>query len=409
MLGQSIGRKGRLWGVKGRVVGSAIAALLVMLFAAMMSDVAAAQGRAAGVIVEPVTETEVVETAPIIGQFVASVEASIAARSGGIVDRVLVQPGDRISAGDTIAEIDAELSRIARLQAEAALKRAEAGVAQANARLSLAKQSLERAERLRGSTAFSRGSFEDQLLDVTVAESALASAQADLAGADANVRRADYDLRHAVILAPFDGVVLDRMAQPGAYIPVGAPVAVLLDIGALEIEVEAPAALVPGLTPGVETIAKVDVGGAAIEIAAIVRAVIPREAVSTRTRPVRFSVSAEDKARVDAAPGRSVTVQTPTAAPRVAVTAPKDSLVQARGGWIVYVVQAGEGDTHTAEPRPVTIGAAFGGLIEILSGVGPGDLVVVRGNERLRPGQAITPQRADGATDDSADPADRRG
>lgn len=370
--------------------------VMAILLSIGVSGIAQAQGRAASVIVETVAETEVVETAPIIGQFVASVEASVAARSGGVVDRVLVQPGDRVAKGAVIAEIDPQLARIAHLQAEAALERAKAGVAQADARLSLAKQGLERSERLRGSTAFSRGSFEDQQLEVAEAESARASAKAELAGAEADVRRADYDLQHVKILAPFDGVVLDRMAQPGAYIAVGAPVAVLLDIGALEIEVEAPAELIPGLVPGLETTALVEVGGAAQEISATVRAVIPREAVSTRTRPVRFSVSPEDKAKVDAAPGRSVTVRTPTAAPRRALTAPKDALVQARGGWMVYVAKEGEGGAYSAEARPVTIGAAFGGQIEILSGVAPGERVVIRGNERLRPGQPISPNPADG-------------
>ena len=60
----------------------------------------------------------------------------------------------------------------------------------------------------------------------------------------------------------------------------------------------------------------------------------------------------------------------------------------------------------TAQPRPVDIGAAMAGGFEVLSGLTPGDQVVVRGNERLRPGQSIMstnapPPAADAETTDN--------
>jgi multidrug efflux pump subunit AcrA (membrane-fusion protein) len=64
----------------------------------------------------------------------------------------------------------------------------------------------------------------------------------------------------------------------------------------------------------------------------------------------------------------------------------KDALVQARGGWTVFVAEDGK-----AQPRAVNIGVALGDQYEVLSGLAPGDQVVVRGNERLRPGQDIAP------------------
>jgi multidrug efflux pump subunit AcrA (membrane-fusion protein) len=52
---------------------------------------------------------------------------------------------------------------------------------------------------------------------------------------------------------------------------------------------------------------------------------------------------------------------------------------------VVYLAE-----DHSAALRPVQLGEAVGGRFEVLGGLRPGDLVVVRGNERLRPGQAIT-------------------
>ena len=62
----------------------------------------------------------------------------------------------------------------------------------------------------------------------------------------------------------------------------------------------------------------------------------------------------------------------------------KDAVINRRGKQIVYVVQEGK-----AAMRPVQLGEAVGARMEVLRGLAQGDLVVVRGNERLRPGQDV--------------------
>jgi hypothetical protein len=81
-----------------------------------------------------------------------------------------------------------------------------------------------------------------------------------------------------------------------------------------------------------------------------------------------------------------VTLDVPIGAEREVVVVQKDALVQARGGWTAFVNEEGK-----AAPRTVVIGAALGDRFEVLSGLVAGDEVVVRGNERLRPGQVIAP------------------
>ena len=61
------------------------------------------------------------------------------------------------------------------------------------------------------------------------------------------------------------------------------------------------------------------------------------------------------------------------------------------GGWVVYVVVDGK-----AELRPVTLGQSAGSRLEVLSGLSDGEMVVVRGNERLRPGQPVNATLAGG-------------
>lgn len=335
------------------------------------------------------------DTAPVIGRVVSTVESAVAARVAGVVLSVSVSPGDRLLAGEEIARIDEELLEIDRRAAAADLERAAAGVDVARAQLDLATQTLERAASLQGSTAFSRSAFEDQQQRVAEARSALARAEADVARAEAALARAAYNLGHARIVAPFDGAVLSRAAQPGQFIERGAAAAMMIDLAALEIEVDLPAALVDRLSPGAEVSARLgdpmaalgDESDASGAFTLVLRSIVPLEAASTRTRPARFVLADPSTARADLIPGAAVTVFAPIGDASPSLLAPKDALASAdpSGAWVVFVVADGR-----AEPRLVRIGRSEGDRVEVLDGLAAGEMVVVRGNERLRPGQAVT-------------------
>ena len=361
---------------------SARAFLSIIAFLVLSVQAAAAQGRAASILVEEVDVRSISETSPVIGQLVASTQANVASRRFGVAAEVVFEIGDRVSEGDLLVRLETDLPEIERRSAEASLAIAKAGVVAAEARLALALQGLARQDRLKSSTAFSQGSFEDLQQAVEQARGELARANAEINAAEARLERVDYDLKHSMIRAPFAGVVVERMAQPGQYINLGEAVAKLLDIKGLEIEADIPAELVNALTPGREVTVKYSGGTTGL---AKVRVALPVETVSTRTRAVRFDA---DLSKIDPqliAVGKSLTLQIPISAPRDVLTVPKDALVQGNaGGWIVYVVVDGK-----AELRPVTLGQSAGSRLEVQSGLSAGEMVVVRGNERLRPGQSV--------------------
>ena len=87
---------------------------------------------------------------------------------------------------------------------------------------------------------------------------------------------------------------------------------------------------------------------------------------------------------------QSVTVYVPVGARRDVVTVHKDAVIQRGRERIVYVVS-----DDTAEVRRIVLGEPTGSRYEVLDGLKEGDLVVVRGNERLRPGDKV---RIDGAS-----------
>ncbi|MEL6481273.1 MAG: efflux RND transporter periplasmic adaptor subunit [Pseudomonadota bacterium] len=348
---------------------------------------AQAQRGPAGVVVAPVVEREIADTSPVIARLVGTVESLVAARVPGVVNEVGFETGARVERGEVMARLDDELFQIQYANAQAALEAAEAFVAVAEARSRLAEQTLERAAGLKGSVAFSRGSFEDLQQQAEETRSEITRAQAQVGVARAALARAAYDLEHAVITAPFAGVVVERTAQPGQYIDLGESVARLLDVTRLEIEADIPVDLVAGVIPGRELEALFDGGYTAT---AQVRTLLPVETTSTRTRAVRLSVEGALPASATAT-GRAVTLRVPISAPRTAPVLPKDALVQKGGGWMVFVADGG-----AASPRDVGLGQSAGEFIEVISGVSTGEHVVVRGNERLRPGQAIAPRLSDG-------------
>lgn len=360
-------------------------ALLVTAPIFAFSQSASAQGGPAGVVVETIETRSFTETAPVLGEFVAPTSSVVASRIPGLIVDISVQVGDRVDEGDLLIKLDTELLDIELRAAQASRTEAAAGLTVAEADLALAQQAFERVERLKSSPAFSQGQFNDLGRQLQRAQGQIAQANARIRIADVAIARTRYNLENAEIRAPFSGTVLERQAQLGEYINTGNAVVTLLDQANLEIVADVPYSYVGGLSDGREITVRLSSG---TEYKASIRALLPRETVSTRTRPVRLSAPFTKGNAVDGATpfavGQSVTVQVPVSEERNVLTVPKDALVQGRGGWIVYIAEDGK-----AQPRPVEIGGAVGSRFEVLSGLQEGWQVVVRGNERLRPGQDI--------------------
>lgn len=370
-----------------------LSAIVVLALAASFAAIgdADAQGRAASVFVDYVDTRDVVETTPVIGRLKASVESRIAARVSGVVETVLVDAGDPVAEGDLIAQLDTERLEIERTVRRSAIVEAESAESVALARLRLAEQALARSERLRGSSAFSQSNVEDNVQRVAEAMADRARAAAAVETAKAQLAATEYDIARGAIVAPFNGVVLERAAQPGQFIQLGAPAATLLDVSKLEVEADVPNDLIGGLAPGTEVEAAFETGlggatNAQETLRATVRAIVPSATIATQTRPVRFTLDLDTMAPTRLAAGEAMTIFAPSGASRSVSTVPKDALVYGSGGWIVFVVDDGK-----AAPRPVTLGAPTEGRVEVRAGLAPGDVVVVRGNERLRPGQPVEP------------------
>lgn len=346
------------------------------------------RGGPAFVTLDAVVMGPVVETVPIYGRFVARQMSDVASRVRGAVAMIRADVGDRVKAGDAIAVLVSDMLRAERDLKAAELSEFQARVKSAEAQLRLSEQELKRIERLRRSAAFSQARYEDKRQDVARSRSLLVEAQAKVDAARAELRMADINLKNTTVRAPFAGVVSQRHTDVGAFLNVGDRVVTLINDSEMEIEAEIPSARLNGLGAG--TVVRGELEDKT-PFEAAVRAVVPHENPLARTRTVRLSANiGTNGSRI--AVNQSVRLMIPVGKPRQVVSVHKDAVVQRGGRPVVYVVENGQ-----AAVRPVRLGDAVGGRFVVLGGLKPGERVVVRGNERLRPGQKVRERRGGAA------------
>jgi len=327
------------------------------------------------VITEPLRQT-----VPVIGRFVARQTGVVAARVSGPVGEIRVEVGDRVKAGDVIAVLVNDMLKWQHELQKAEVQQYAAAVKTRKATAKLRRQELRRIEKLIKSAAFSKARLDDKRQEVAVADSQAAEAQGKLNSARANLKMTGINLYNAAVRAPYSGVISKRHIEVGAYVNLGDPLVTLVDDAHLEIEADVPANRTPALLAG--TRLKAYINGTQ-EIAARVRAVVPEENPQTRTRTVRF-VPEFPLGISGLASNQSVTLQLPAGNDGTVVTVHKDAILSRKGKTLVFLVQGSK-----AVMRPVRLGEAVGIRFIVNSGLAPGDKVVVRGNERLLPGQAI--------------------
>jgi len=332
--------------------------------------------------VDRVIKAPVSQTMPVLGRFVARQYGVVAALTRGPVGEVLAEVGDRVTKGQVIARLTPARIQANRDLMAAEVAEKEAALLAAEAQLRLARGEYKRLEKLRKSAAFSKARLNDKRNEVEKFSGQLAEAEAAVSRARANLRLADIDLHNAEIRAPYNAVIAQRHVVAGNYVNVGDKIVTLINDEVLEIEAEVPADRLHGVKAGRVVQVRLDDGSVH---EAVIRAVIPTESPRTRTRPVRFVPRINGTApKSGLAADQSVTVAVPIAAQSDVTTVHKDAIVARGGRNFVFVVKDG-----TAEKRFVRLGRAAGERFEVLDGLRPGEQVAVKGNERLRPGQAV--------------------
>jgi RND family efflux transporter MFP subunit len=339
---------------------------LSLVLTLLLPAIAAAQAQAPSppaTIVE-VAKADVAQIAPrrwVPGSVVSRDDAKLATSAAGRLEFV-AEVGTRIKAGERVAKLEDQAIRLH-------LEDARSEVERIKAQRALAQRQKERFESLAENHSIAANQVDE-------ARAQVEQYSALLRQSEARVRTAQYELEQTEVRAPFPGVVSERLAQRGEFVATGASIAHLVDTSSLEARVQAPLALAEMLKAGMELPVRFGEKNARAKV----RAVVPVGEERSRQFELRLSL-------VDMLPlvGSAIEVALPERAPVTAMAVPRDALVVRADGS--YVMRVGNGGS--SEKIVVRSGASDGELTAVEGPLNAGDLVIVRGAERLGDGQKV--------------------
>jgi membrane fusion protein, multidrug efflux system len=301
------------------------------------------------VSVRPVEYAHFSDTVEALGTAQANESVTLFAKVTDTVRRVDFEDGDFVEQGAILIQLTNQEE--------------EALLAEAQANLDDALSQLRRLEDLT-----SRGLAPVSDLDV---------ARNRAAASEARMNTVVARLTDRLIQAPFSGVLGFREVSPGTLVTPSTPITTLDDISIIKLDFTVPETFLGALQPGAEVVAR-SASYPDREFTGTVRTVGSRVDPVTRALQVRAHLANDDSLL---RPGMLLTV-TVTMAERDALMVPENSVFQVQNRAYVYQVD----DDRVARQRQIRVGARVPGQVEVLDGLGEGELVVSEGIVKLRDG-----------------------
>lgn len=350
------------------------------------------QAEAAVVTLATAERGQVQARVPVSGSLVARQAVQVHANVAGYeITRLEAEVGDRVKAGDLLAQLSDDTLSAQLAQAEAEHQRAAAGIRQAESQITSAEatateaaSALERTRSLRRSGNASQAVLDQAVATEASARAALASAsdglgvaRAALAQADASRRIARLNLGYARIAAPVDGVIVARTAELGAISGTGGEALfTIIAAGEIELAADVIETALAQLKPG--DAAEIDVAGVG-PVAGRLRLAPASVDPVTRLGSARVALDPDPRLRLGLfASGWIVTDR------REALTVPLSAILADDSGTRVQVVKDG-----VIETRPVKAGLIWQDRREILEGLAPGERVVARAGAFFQSGDRV--------------------
>ncbi|NEQ97297.1 MAG: efflux RND transporter periplasmic adaptor subunit [Cyanothece sp. SIO2G6] len=358
------------------------------------------------VTVATAEQRQIPRTLAATGTVVAADLLPILAKASGLqIQQVLVDEGDRVVPGQTLATLDQSVLNTQIIGAEADLQAAkarvtqqEAALAQTKARLAEAEANLERYENLSSQGAVSQQEFDTRATtaataveDVRVAEANISSALADVRSQEARIQQLRTQLGQAVVTAPAAGIVAERLARVGDVTSGSEALFTIIRDRLLELDLNVAETLLPGIQVGSLVTISSD-ADPSLRLQGRVQEIAPL--IDPQTREATVTVTLPDSAQLR--PGMFLNADLTTAVVQGLTVPAAAVLPQSDGQAIVYRL----GPDDQVQAQTVDLGELLDGYrsdstgsdtaaIEIRQGLQVGDRVVVEGASYLKDGDRV--------------------
>lgn len=384
----------------------------------------------AAIVAAPVVEQSVEAEQTFVGTVMPTRVATIGSAVSGRVIECPFEEGDRVEAKQPLAQLLTDTIKLEVVGAEAELQLREQQlaelengtrpeeIAQAKARMAAAAarqdfldaryarmQSLRntrgavteeevedaKSQSLEGQQIYAEMQAAYELAMAGPREEAIAQARAQVAIQEALVEKLRDQLQKHTIISRFPGYVTQKLSEAGQWVNPGDAVAEVAGIDDVDVVVQVVEDYISFVRPGQEVTVEIPAIPSRKFVGKVI-ATIPQGDVRARTFPVKIRVAnVIDSDGPLIKSGMYARALLPVAKKHQAILVPKDAVVLGGPQPIIVVIEGATapGETGTPVTVPVQLGTSQGNLIQVTGNVEPGKMVVVQGNERLRPGQKV--------------------
>lgn len=365
--------------------------------------------------------------------FVGTVEperrGEVDGQIAGYVETLLVEPGDRVTKDQELAKLRTTTLdiRLTAANAQVTLREKEllelkngtraeeiaqalARIQEAEADVETARWKLEATKKLRKDDMISEEELREAQKALSAAEARtdarkalmkllragpraerIAQAEARLAIQKAIVAQLEDEKARHTIKAPYAGYVVEKHLEPGVWLSEGEPVVSLVAVDVVDVVVPMLEDDLLHVKRGMEITVEIDALPERF-VKGKVHRIVPVADARSRTAPVKIRLKntiEDDRARIK--PGMFARISLPVGEQAAAIVVPKDAIVL---GGKTPIVFAFDDEAQSVRPVPVELGVAVDDGVVVTGALKPGMKVVIRGNERLRPGMRVRPVAA---------------
>jgi RND family efflux transporter MFP subunit len=302
----------------------------------------------------------------LIGTAEAAAESTVASEVSGIVEYFPAKEGDFVKKGQLIVKLGSE-------EVDLRVKGARAQREKIKEGLLFAGKELDRFTKLKESNSIASNKYDEILYNYNALTQ-------ELKRSEAEIESLLYEQKRKQVFAPISGFVAKEHIEVGEWVNAGGPVVTLVDLGRIKINVDVPERYAVLLSSRSDV--KISIKSLpGRQFAGKVQSVLPSGDTGSRTYPVRIFIP---NPGLKIKSGMEAIALFSLDGGKNALLVQKDAVVPAGDNKIVFMIRDGK-----ALPVMVKVLGYYDGNAAVEGDLKPGDKVVIRGNERLRPGQPV--------------------